>query len=71
MANSLIGNSAVVTHMAQALYGEAPANALFNSYLADIAANGQSAFANALTNNFSKVSDADLALQVLNNPNSQ
>ena len=67
MANSLIGNAAVATHLYQALYGMAPSNALYNSYIADIAANGQTAFAKTMAGNFSATSDAALALQVLKN----
>ena len=67
MANSLIGNSAVATHLYQAFYGQAPSNALYNSYIADIDANGQAAFAAAMANNFKNTSDATLALNVLNN----
>ena len=67
MANSLIGNSAVATHMYQALYGQAPSSALYNSYIAAINANSQEAFAKTLVGNFAATSDTDLALQVLNN----
>jgi S-layer protein len=69
MANSLIGNAAVATHMYQALYGQAPSYALYNSYIADIAANGQAAFAKTLAGNFNSPADTDaaLALRVLNN----
>ena len=67
MANSLIGNSAVATHLYQAFYGQAPSNALYNSYLADMTANGQSAFAATLASNFSTMGDAALALRILTN----
>ncbi len=67
MANALIGNSAVATHLYQAFYGMAPSYALYNSYIADINANGQTAFAQKMADNFKNTSDAALALQVLNN----
>ena len=67
MANSLIGNSAVATHLYQAFYGQAPSNALYNAYLSEITLNGQAAFAATLAGNFSHTTDAALALQVLGN----
>lgn len=67
MPNALIGNSAVATHLYQAFYGQAPSNALYNAYIADIEANGQSKFAESMAGNFKNTTDAALALQVLNN----
>ena len=67
MANSLIGNSAVATHMYQALYGQAPSNGLYNSYIDSLAATSPAAFAATLAGNFANFSDADLALRVLDN----
>jgi len=67
MANSLIGNSAVATHMYQALYGQAASNGLYNSYIDSLAATSPAAFAATLAGNFANVSDSALALQVLNN----
>ncbi len=67
MANSLIGNSAVATHMYQALYGQAPSNGLYNSYIDSLAASSPAAFAATLAGNFANVTDSALALQVLNN----
>lgn len=61
--------SAVAIHMYQALYGKAASNASYNSYVSqmDDTAASQSAFAATLAGNFNNVSDAALALQVLNN----
>jgi len=67
MANQLIGNSAVAIHMYQALYGQAPSNALYDSYVSNIAATSPAAFAAGLAGNFTNTSDAALALKVLNN----
>ena len=67
MANSLIGDSAVATHLYQAFYGQAPSNALYTAYINTIAANGQAAFAASIASNFNNVGNAALALQVLNN----
>jgi S-layer protein len=53
--------------MYQALYGNAPSNGLYNSYIDSLAASSPAAFAATLAGNFANVSDTDLALQVLNN----
>lgn len=68
-AATVSGDSAVAIHMYQALYGQAASYASYNSYVSqmDGTAASQSAFAATLAGNFNNVSDAALALQVLNN----
>ena len=67
MANQLIGNSEVAIHMYQALYGLAPSNSLYDSYVSNINATSPAAFAAGMAGNFNSVSDAALATQVLTN----
>ncbi len=76
MPSQLSGASAVAIQVYQALYGKAPSNALLASYTAQASANPQvtsavasSAFASDQASGFQSVSDANLALQVLNNVN--
>ena len=76
MPSQLGGSTAVAIQVYQALYGRAPSNPLLNAYTAQASANPQStaaasasAFANDLASGFSTTTDANLALQVLNNIN--
>lgn len=65
-ATAITGGTAVVIHMYQALYGMAPSNAALLDYTAR-ATTDASAFAQALASNFSSISHAVLAKQVLDN----
>ena len=56
----------IVIHMYQALYGQAPSNAMLIDYSAQASAD-PSAFAAMLASSFAKTSDPDLALLVLTN----
>lgn len=67
MASQVIGSSAVAVHMYQALYGGAPSNSLYNSYLSVINTSGSSAFAQQMADSFASTSDASLASTVLTN----
>ena len=63
---AVVSNSTLVVQLFQALYGQAPGNALYTSYLAQANAS-QIGFANTLLANFASTSDAALAKQVLDN----
>lgn len=67
LAATLSGNSAVVMHLHQALYGTAPSLATYNSHLSELASKGDSAFAASLVANFASISNTDLAKLVLDN----
>lgn len=67
MASQVIGSSAVAVHMYQALYGGAPSNTLYNSYISVINTSGSSAFAQQMADSFASTSDASLASTVLTN----
>ena len=65
-ANMLTGGPKVVIHTFQALYGQAPSNALMSSYLSQIGSGNGFAWANSMVPGV-VVSDTELSTRVLNN----
>ncbi len=67
MPAQVLNGPAVATHMYQALFGKAPSNALYTSYIAQIGTTDGAAFAASLTTGFATTTDAALATMVLAN----
>ena len=67
MASQITGSSEVAVHVYQALYGQAPGNALYTSYIAQIGTTDGFAWANQMASGFSTLSDSDFATLILGN----
>ncbi len=67
MAKQIFGSPATVLQVLEAFYGVAPSNAVYTNNLAFVAANGESAYANAIAANFAGTSNGALANTVLTN----
>ena len=67
MASQITGSSEVAVHVYQALYGQAPGNALYTSYIAQIGSTDGFAWANQMASGFSSLSDSAFATLVLGN----
>ena len=67
MASQITGSSEIAVHVYQALYGQAPSNPLFDSYVTQIGTSDGFAWAAQMVAGFSTVSDSNFATLVLQN----
>lgn len=67
MPAQVLNGPAVAVHMYQALFGQAPSNALYASYISQIGSTDGAAFAASIAGGFASTTDAALATKVLAN----